>query len=115
MITPALQAINLCCKRQHKTLFADISFQLSPGEALLIEGPNGSGKSSLLRLLTGLATPFSGDILWRSHSIQQTQTEYRENLHYLSHSNGIKLGLTVRENLQLAKMLCVKPYDDVLF
>lgn len=100
-----LQAINLSCVRQHKKLFTDISFALNPGDALLIEGENGSGKSSLLRLLTGLSTPFSGDIYWQSKAISSIPTEYREEIHYLGHLNGIKLGLTVNENLQLASHL----------
>lgn len=100
-----LQAIDISCLRQQKCLFVDLSFQLTPGDILLIEGPNGSGKSSLLRLLSGLATPFNGEILWQGQPIQQIQTEYRKQLHYISHHHGIKLGLTIHENLRLTKML----------
>lgn len=99
-----LQATNLCCVRNEKALFAHISFSLKYGETLLVEGPNGSGKSSLLRLLTGLATPVSGEVIWRGQSIRN-QTAYFENLHYIGHANGIKLGLTVAENLRLASYL----------
>jgi len=95
----------LCCVRQLRCVFSDLSFELFAGELLLIEGPNGSGKSSLLRLLTGLSTPDAGDIIWRHQPIQTIRTDYAQALHYLAHSNGIKLGLTVIENLQLAKQL----------
>lgn len=90
------------CIRQQRRLFANISFQLQSGEALLIEGPNGSGKSSLLKILTGLSTPAEGDVIWQGESIQQCREEYAQHLHYIGHTNGIKLGLTVTENLQLA-------------
>ncbi|MBV9576536.1 MAG: heme ABC exporter ATP-binding protein CcmA [Gammaproteobacteria bacterium] len=103
MIENELEVIELSCIRQAKPIFSAISFQLAAGEAMIVVAPNGAGKSSLLRLAAGLATPFLGEIKWRGKTIQQTS--YQENLHYLSHLNGIKLGLTVKENLQLAKRL----------
>lgn len=106
-----LQATNLSCIRQHKTLFTSVSFELRSGEILLIEGPNGSGKSSLLRLLAGLATPCTGDIYWRNKLICHSRLAYSEDLHYLGHTNGIKLGLTVTENLRLASRLALKKED----
>lgn len=91
--TLLLQATNLCCVRQQKSLFTQLSFQVHANEALIVEGANGTGKSSLLRLLAGIATPATGEIHWH--------TAMPENLHYISHTNGIKLGLTVKENLSL--------------
>lgn len=38
----------------------DISWQVSPGEFVLIAGPSGSGKSTLLRCLNGLVPHFTG-------------------------------------------------------
>jgi ABC-type multidrug transport system fused ATPase/permease subunit len=40
----------------------DVSFEWSPGTALIIEGPNGAGKSTLLRLLLGLRAPQAGSL-----------------------------------------------------
>ena len=100
-----LEAINLSCIRPHQTLFTQLSFQLNQGEILLIAGSNGSGKSSLLRLLTGLSLPTAGEIHWQHIPIHPIRAEYSEALHYVGHTNGIKLGLTVVENLQLAAHL----------
>lgn len=113
MSTHQLQVIHLHCVRQQRLLFAPISFELHSGEMLLIEGPNGSGKSSLLRLLTGLSTPQEGCILWQSKNIQSIRDEYNENIHYIGHTNGIKLGLTVTENLQLAGHLALSTMESV--
>jgi iron complex transport system ATP-binding protein len=42
-----------------------IDLQVRRGEILSILGPNGCGKSTLLRLLRGLLTPASGQVLWQ--------------------------------------------------
>lgn len=105
----------LSCVRQSRLIFSKLSFALNPGEALLVEGANGSGKSSLLRLLAGLAAPEGGDITWEGHCIQALGSEYWQALHYLGHSNGIKSGLTVMENLRLSQQLAASagPKPDI--
>ncbi len=50
--------------RRHQTHQAlkDISFELSPGEALGVIGQNGAGKSTLLKLITGVLDSDSGSV-----------------------------------------------------
>lgn len=43
-------------------LFADVSLDMNPGEALHLVGPNGVGKSSLLRAMAGLLRPYAGSL-----------------------------------------------------
>ncbi|MBN8808952.1 MAG: heme ABC exporter ATP-binding protein CcmA [Sphingomonas sp.] len=50
------------CVRGGRMLFADLSFALAPGDALLVTGANGVGKSSLIRLAAGLLTPAAGRV-----------------------------------------------------
>ncbi len=40
----------------------DVSFALEPGEAMGIIGPNGAGKTTILKLLSGVTHPTSGQI-----------------------------------------------------
>lgn len=45
-----------------KKVLDDISFELKKGERLVIMGPSGEGKSTILKCLSGLLTPSSGEI-----------------------------------------------------
>lgn len=44
------------------TLFENLNFALRPGKLVSLMGPNGIGKSTLIRTLSGLQKPLSGDI-----------------------------------------------------
>jgi heme exporter protein A len=57
-----IAAHDLACRRGDRLLFRSVTFVLKPGEALQVSGANGVGKSSLLRLIAGLARPFSGKV-----------------------------------------------------
>lgn len=60
--TARIAAHDLACRRGDRVLFRGLSFTLNPGEALQVSGANGVGKSSLLRIIAGLARPFTGRI-----------------------------------------------------
>jgi ATP-binding cassette subfamily F protein uup len=60
--TRLLTAKNLAKTMGGRTLFADLSFTLSPGVKLGLLGPNGSGKTTLLRVLAGEAAPDVGSV-----------------------------------------------------
>jgi len=47
----------------------DVTLSFSEGEVVAIVGPNGAGKTTLVNVLTGLARPTRGDVLFRGRSI----------------------------------------------
>src|SRR3569623_573881 len=53
---------SVTCVRGGRTLFADLSFALEPGGAVLVTGPNGAGKSSLIRVAAGLLRVAGGEV-----------------------------------------------------
>ncbi|MFP3032194.1 MAG: ATP-binding cassette domain-containing protein, partial [Wolbachia sp.] len=59
-----LECKNLSCARNNKVLFKNLNFKAEPKSKILITGPNGSGKTSLIRSLSGLLPPVSGNIMY---------------------------------------------------
>ena len=96
-----LEALALTCIRGEKQLFTDLSFQVSSGECLHVRGENGVGKTSLLRLLTGLSKPESGNVIWNQQSISSGPQTYHRDLLFLGHRDALKEDLTASENLKM--------------
>lgn len=96
-----LQARALGCVRGERQLFSDLDLRIESGECLHVRGPNGVGKTSLLRLLTGLSKPESGEVLWRHHSIAKDPTQYHQDLLFLGHRDALKEDLTALENIEM--------------
>ncbi len=100
-----LEASELSCIRDDRALFADLSFRLRAGQALLVEGRNGSGKTSLLRILCGIRMPDEGSVTWHGEDIFRLGGDYHACTAYVGHKDGIKQDLTARENLAVARGL----------
>ncbi|MES2409295.1 MAG: ATP-binding cassette domain-containing protein [Patescibacteria group bacterium] len=76
--------------KKHRRVVSDISLEVEEGEMVGIIGKNGSGKSTLLRMIAGIYIPDKGTILTP------------KNILYINGFNhGIKLRLTMRENIYL--------------
>jgi heme exporter protein A len=92
-----LEASGLACVRGGRQVFANMSFAITTGEALLVTGRNGAGKSSLLRMLAGLLRITAG----RLQVVDgEPEKPVPEQAHYLGHQDAIKPSLTVAENLR---------------
>ncbi len=102
---PLLEGCGLACIRDDRLLFERLDFRLHPGQTLLIEGTNGSGKTSLLHILCGIRQPDEGEVRWNGENIERLGADYHEAMSYLGHRDGIKLDLSPRENLEMARAL----------
>ncbi len=58
-----LEVKNLYKEFNNRPILKDISFTLKDGEIMTIVGPSGAGKTTLLRIIAGLETKDSGEIL----------------------------------------------------
>ena len=74
-------------------ILEDINLEIKQGDFLNIYGSNGAGKTTLLKLLSGLTEPTAGEIVFNND-------DFMDKVFILGHKNGIKLNLTVLENLR---------------
>ncbi|MGX9855721.1 heme ABC exporter ATP-binding protein CcmA [Limimaricola variabilis] len=84
-----LVVTDLAVERGGRPVLTGVSFQLSPGQGLVLRGANGLGKTTLLRTIAGLQPALSGRIEGAG-----------ERAGYASHADGIKPALTVAETLR---------------
>src|SRR4051812_27637287 len=91
--------------RGDRRLFHGLSFRLEAKQALRISGENGSGKTSLLRMVAGLSPTQDGEICWNQVRITVLAEDYRRELVFIGHADGLKEDLSALENLQHALVL----------
>lgn len=87
-----------------KSIIEDISFSVEDGEMLVITGPNGGGKSTLAKLLMGIETPDSGEILMDGVDITDYSIAQRANagIGFAFQQPPRFKGMTVKRLLSLA-------------
>jgi len=93
------------CVRGDRRLFRDVSFSLTPGTLLQLTGPNGSGKTSLLRIISGLMRPESGEVKWQGEEIYSLSEDYACTVTYIGHRTAVKEELSSLENLRISNGL----------
>jgi heme exporter protein A len=95
-----LSVQSLACRRGGGSVFSDLSFAVSAGEAAVVRGPNGSGKSSMLRVLAGLTPAAGGAARLGETSLTEDPEAWREKVALAGHLDAVKPVLSVRQNLE---------------
>ncbi len=96
---------NVTFRHRHATSNAieNISFEAEPGDTIAFVGPSGSGKSTLVKLLVGLYTPVSGEILYDNISSRDIRyNRIRKQLGFVTQDTQLFSG-TVRDNMKFVK------------
>ena len=88
-----IEVKNLTIFRGNQLIFKNLNFSLKEFQAIHLLGENGEGKTTFLQALSGLLVPENGEIIKHCDLI------------YLGHLLGIKLNLTVLENLNFMALL----------
>jgi ABC-type sugar transport system ATPase subunit len=101
--------VSLRYPEQTKAALDDISFDIQPGQLVIVVGANGSGKSSMLKLLPRLFDPTCGEILIDGISLTAYDTDdlrrymavlpQDQSIYPLSLRENIEFGLISRQNL----------------
>ncbi len=99
----------------------DITFDVHPGELLVMVGPSGSGKTTLLNIMGGLDTPTVGKVWYGEQDLtlatSRDLTRYRRNsVGFVFQFYNLVPNLTARENVLVATEISQQPMpvDEVL-
>lgn len=84
-----------------------VSFDVKPREIVTLIGANGAGKTTILRTISGLIRPKSGQILFENQDVTKTppQKIVAAGLSQVPEGRHVFSGLSVMENLEMGAYL----------
>ncbi len=97
---PRLRLESLSRRFGARTIFEDVSLEISSGQTLVVAGPNGSGKSTLLRICCGVLRPSSGACQIFLGDVEQTRESWRHLVGYVAPDLVLYRELSAVENLR---------------
>ena len=95
-----LLANNLSFKRSSKIIFHNLDIALASHKMIRIKGRNGIGKTTLIKILSNILIPTTGDIYWNGQNIKKGPHVLFKNLTYIMDTNTSKKNMTVNENIK---------------
>ena len=105
---------------QEKKALSDISFSIEKGESVAILGKNGAGKSTILKMITGVTYPTSGDVricgtvgaLLELNVGFDKEFTGRENIYLKGHILGLKNSEITAIEEQIIEFADIAEYID---
>ncbi len=95
---------NICFSYGATPVLENVSYEFEPGKIYCIMGRSGAGKTTLLSILSGLASPGSGDILYNGENIRRMD-KYKYRSKYIGvifQSFNLLTKFTALENVVLS-------------
>lgn len=98
-----LEIKNINCFYGDVQVIYDVSMHIDEGEVISLIGANGAGKSTMLRTISGLMKPVSGEIIFENQPVHGLRPEKIVERGIIQVPEGRKLFalMTVRENLDV--------------
>jgi phospholipid/cholesterol/gamma-HCH transport system ATP-binding protein len=105
MTTHLFRAEDLRCSIGGMPVLKGISFELLPGEALVIAGRSGCGKSTLLEMCAGLRPVQEGKVLWEGTCLAEMtyeeRAEARQRTGFVFQKSALIHNFTIFDNIAL--------------
>lgn len=80
MNSEVLRVKDLCKSIKRRKIIYDMNFAVEQGDICGFIGPNGAGKTTIMRLMTGLIKPTSGDIYINNINVLENRKQAMENI-----------------------------------
>lgn len=83
-----------------RTIFKNLSFNITSGTLIKIVGSNGAGKTSLLKIIAFLYRKSTGNIFWNGFLLNKVNIfDYINDIIFIGYKQNLNLLLTPYENL----------------
>jgi len=79
----------------------NLSFEVYQGEIFGFLGANGAGKTTAIRILSGLSSPTSGEVIVAGFDANRYPEKIKKNIGYMCQKFSLYEDLTVKENIML--------------
>ena len=96
----AAEIRNLRKEYKKVTAVKDVSFNIEDGEIISLLGMNGAGKTTIIKMLSCLTKPTSGEAFIYGKSVIKEPTEVKQLIGISPQENSAAAKLTVEENLR---------------
>jgi ABC-2 type transport system ATP-binding protein len=94
-----IKTLNLTKTFEDNVAVDNLNLEIQKGELFGLVGPDGAGKTTIMRLLSAILEPTSGDAWVAGHSIHGEEERIKEKIGYMSQRFGLYEDLTVMENI----------------
>ncbi|MGW0949970.1 ABC transporter ATP-binding protein [Streptomyces sp. NPDC002623] len=103
-MTRVLECHGLCAGYGNVTVVRDLDLHVEAGEIVALLGRNGAGKTTSLLTLAGAMRPIAGEVRFLGTADRPSlAARSRRGLGLMTDDRAVFFGLTVRENLRLAR------------
>lgn len=102
----AIKTNNLTKKYGTGTAVDNVNLEINEGELFALLGVNGAGKTTMIRMLSCLSKPTSGDAIIHGHNIKNEQKDIKQIIGISPQDTAVAGNLTVQENLGFMAGIC---------
>lgn len=104
---------DLSISRGDRIVLSNVCIDIEPGSPVILRGANGAGKTTLLRAIAGFIPVQKNTIALRIKDTPIADDEYRNQILFCGHANGVHGALSAYENLKFWARLYDAPTDSI--